>query len=416
MKNAIWLFAAVLLVQIITSINVVDVHSNNAGANAGYTGSPNEFNSRTCASQNGGCHSGGGTTFQQGMITSNVPECGYTPGETYTITLTVSSAGKNEFGFSVSPQLDGGATAGSMISTTGTQLNGSGRYLTHTAAGTAESSPNTRVWTFSWIAPPAGSGNVTFYAAFNASNNNNGSSGDLIFNSNLGIFEGLQPEAPAIFGNSSACVGSIVNLSTNYTSGIVWSPGNQSTQEIETTSPGTYQVTVTNECGTSTSAPFDLTFETIPPTPTIVLNEISQTLECNLVGDFTYSWFIDGVLIPDSVSSSIVPTLAGSYTVIASTASGCQSSLSEPFNSIVIAINELQPEASFDFYPNPSRGEITIYNNLNSNLPIVLLDQIGREVQSFTLSPGANFVPTSASPGVYFLSNRDTVVRKLIIF
>jgi hypothetical protein len=122
------------------------------------------------------------------------------------------------------------------------------------------------------------------------------------------------------------------------------------------------------------------------------------------------------VLIPDSVSSSIVPTLVGSYTVIANTASGCQSSLSEPFNSIVIAINELQPEASFDFYPNPSRGEITIYNNLNSNLPIVLLDQIGREVQSFTLSPGANFVPTSASPGVYFLSNRDTVVRKLIIF
>jgi hypothetical protein len=207
-----------------------------------------------------------------------------------------------------------------------------------------------------------------------------------------------------------------VNLSTNYTSGIVWSPGNQTSQEIETTSPGTYQVTVTNECGTSTSAPFDLTFETIPPTPTIVLNEISQTLECNLVGDFTYSWFIDGVLIPDSVSSSIVPTLVGSYTVIANTASGCQSSLSEPFNSIVIAINELQPEASFDFYPNPSRGEITIYNNLNSNLPIVLLDQIGREVQSFTLSPGANFVPTSASPGLYFLSNRDTVVRKLIIF
>ena len=416
MKNALWLFASVLLVQIITSINVVDVHSNNAGANAGYTGSPNEFNSRTCSSQNGGCHTGGGSTFQLGMITSNVPDCGYTPGETYTITLTVSSPGKSEFGFSVSPQLDGGATAGSMIATAGTQLNGSGRYLTHTAAGTSESSPNTRVWTFSWIAPSAGSGNVTFYAAFNASNNNNGSSGDLLFNSNLSIFEGLQPEPPAIFGESPACVGSIVNLSTNYTSGIVWSPGNQTSQEIETTSPGTYQVTVTNECGTSTSAPFDLTFETIPPTPTIVLNEISQTLECNLVGDFTYSWFIDGVLIPDSVSSSIVPTLVGSYTVIANTASGCQSSLSEPFNSIVIAINELQPEASFDFYPNPSRGEITIYNNLNSDLQIVVLDQIGREVQALTLLPGANNIQTLASPGVYFLSNRDTVVRKLIIF
>ncbi len=416
MKNAIWLFAAVLLFQIITSINVVDVHSNNAGANTGYTGSPNEFNSRTCSSQNGGCHSGGGSTFQQGMITSNVPDCGYTPGETYTITLTVSSPGRSEFGFSVSPQLDGGATAGSMISTAGTQLNGSGRYLTHTAAGTSESSPNTRVWTFSWIAPSAGSGNVTFYAAFNASNNNNGSSGDLLFNSNLSIFEGLQPEPPAIFGNSSACVGNIVNLSTNYTSGIVWSPGNQSSQEIETTSAGSYQVTVTNECGTSTSTTFDLTFDPIPPTPTIGFNQITQRIESNLIDDYIYAWYINGVLVPDSVSSSIAATVPGIYTATASSASGCESLLSEPFNNNVISINDLKQEAAFDFYPNPSRGEITIFNKLNSDLPIVVLDQIGREVQTLTLLPGANYIQTLTSPGLYFMSNRDNVVRKLIIF
>lgn len=416
MKKIFYLIFIGSVAFVLSSVNTEKAHSNNAGAQAGYTGSPNENNSRTCSSQNGGCHSGTGTTFQSDMISIDVPDCGYIAGETYTVTLTVSSPGRNEFGFSVSPQLDGGATAGSMISTTGTQLNGSGRYLTHTAAGTTESSPNTRVWTFSWIAPPAGSGNVTFYAAFNASNNNNGSSGDLIFNSNLGIFEGLQPEPPAIFGNSSACVGSIVNLSTNYTSGIVWSPGNQSTQEIETTSPGTYQVTVTNECGTSTSAPFDLTFDPIPPTPTIGLNQITQRIESNLIDDYIYAWYINGVLVPDSVSSSIAATVPGIYTATASSASGCESLLSEPFNNNVISINDLKQEAAFDFYPNPSRGEITIYNNLNSNLPIVLLDQIGREVQSFTLSPGANFVPTSASPGVYFLSNRDTVVRKLIIF
>jgi hypothetical protein len=416
MKNAIWVFALVLLVQIITSINVVDVHSNNAGANAGYTGSPNEFNSRTCASQNGGCHSGGGSTFQQGMITSNVPECGYTPGETYTITLTVSSPGRNEFGFSVSPQLDGGATAGSMIATAGTQLNGSGRYLTHTAAGTSESSPNTRVWTFTWIAPSAGSGNVTFYAAFNATNNNNASSGDLIFNSNLTIFEGLQPEPPAIFGNSSACVGTIVNLSTNYTSGIVWSPGNQSTQAIETTTPGTYQVTVTNECGTSTSAPFDLAFEPIPPTPTIDYDIFSNRIESDLIGDYIYTWYIDGVLVPDSVSSSIFVTVPGIYTATASSASGCESLLSQPFNTIVISVNDLSQEPDFDFYPNPSSGEITIYNKINSDLQIVLLDQIGQEIQTLTLLPGANFIQTLASPGVYYLSSRNSVVRKLIVF
>jgi len=416
MKNALWLFAAVLLVQIITSINVVDVHSNNAGANAGYTGSPNEFNSRTCSSQNGGCHTGGGSTFQLGMITSNVPDCGYTPGETYTITLTVSSPGRSEFGFSVSPQLDGGATAGSMIATAGTQLNGSGRYLTHTAAGTSESSPNTRVWTFSWIAPSAGSGNVTFYAAFNASNNNNGSSGDLLFNSNLTIFEGLQPEPPVIFGESPACVGNIVNLSTNYTSGIVWSPGNQSSQDIETTAAGTYQVTVTNECGTSTSAPFDLAFEPIPPTPTIDFNLLSNRIESNLIGDYIYAWYIDGVLVPDSVSSSIFVTVPGVYTATASSASGCESLLSQPFSTIVISVNNSSQASAFDFYPNPSSGEINIHNNQASILQIQLLDQLGREIRMIKLVPGDNFISALAPPGLYYLSNHEKVVRKLIIY
>ena len=416
MKHALWLFATILVFQIITCIDIVDVHSNNSGANAGYTGSPNEFNSRTCSSQNGGCHSGGGSTFQQGLITSNVPDCGYTPGETYTITLTVSSPGRSEFGFSVSPQLDGGATAGSMISSAGTQLNGSGRYLTHTAAGTSESSPNTRVWTFSWIAPSAGSGNVTFYAAFNASNNNNGSSGDLLFNSNLTIFEGLQPEPPVIFGESPACVGNIVNLSTNYTSGIVWSPGNQSSQEIETTTAGTYQVTVTNECGTSTSSPFDLAFEPIPPTPTIDFNLLSNRIESNLIGDYIYAWYIDGVLVPDSVSSSIFVTVPGVYTATASSASGCESLLSQPFSTIVISVNNSSQASAFDFYPNPSSGEINIHNNQASILQIQLLDQLGREIRMIKLVPGDNFISALAPPGLYYLSNHEKVVRKLIIY
>lgn len=416
MKHALWLFAITLVVQIITCVDIVDVHSNNSGANAGYTGSPNEFSSRTCASQNGGCHSGAGSSFQQGMITSNVPDCGYTPGETYTITLTVSSPGRNEFGFSVSPQLTGGATAGSMVASTGTQLNGSGRYLTHTAGGTSESAPNVRVWTFDWIAPPAGSGDATFYAAFNATNNNNASSGDLIFNSNLTIFEGLQPEQPVIFGNSSACIGSIINLSTNYTSGIVWSPGNQSSQEVEVTASGSYQVTVTNECGTSTSAPFDLAFEPIPPTPTIDLNQISQRIESNLIGDYTYTWYIDGVLIPDSVSSSISSIAPGIYTATASSSSGCESLLSEPYYNIVISVNNPDQDSAFDFYPNPSSGEINIHNNLNSNLQIQLLDQLGREISVIKLLPGDNFITTLAPPGLYYLSNQDKVVRKLIIY
>lgn len=416
MKKALWFVSIFIIIQIVASIGIVDVHSNNSGANAGYTGSPNEFSSRTCSSQNGGCHSGAGASFQEGMITTNIPDCGYTAGETYTISLTVSSAGRNEFGFSVSPQLVGGATAGAMISSIGTQLNGSGRYLTHTSSGTSETSSNTRVWSFQWIAPAAGSGDVTFYAAFNASNNNNTSTGDLIFNSNLTIFEGIQPEPPAIFGDNFSCEGSPVNLFSNYASGIVWSPGSQTSQEISVLNSGTYQVTVTNECGTSTSAPFDLSFEPIPPTPTIDFNIGSNRIESNLIGNYIYKWYIDGVLVPDSVSSSIYVTVPGIYTATASSLSGCESLMSQPYNTIVISINDLPQEPTFDFYPNPSSGEINIHNNQASNLQIQLLDQLGREIRLIKLLPGDNFISALAPPGLYYLSNQNKVVKKVIIF
>jgi hypothetical protein len=416
MKKFLWFLPFALFVQLLNCFNTVDVHSNNSGAQAGYTGSPNENNSRTCSSQNGGCHTGAGTTFQQGMITSNVPECGYNPGQTYTITLTVSSAGRSEFGFSVSPQLSNGSTAGSMIASTGTQLNGGGRYLTHTTAGTVESSPNTRVWTFDWIAPAAGSGDVTFYAAFNAANGNNASSGDLLFNSNLVIFEGLQPEQPTIFGDNVACLGSVINLSTNYTNNIVWNPSNQTTQEIQVSSNSTVQVTVTNECGTSTSSPFNVSFEPLPVTPAIVFNESTASLECSILGSYTYNWYLNGVQVADSVSSSFFPTENGSYAVSISTPSGCQSELSEPFPWQSLKVQAATMKQLIDLYPNPNIGSVFIKNSSNNNMSAVLYDQVGHEVNRFEFNPGSNLVNLNVRPGLYFLQLESDLVHKLIVY
>ena len=416
MKKILWFLPFLIAVILLDCFNTVDVHSNNAGAPAGYTGSPNENNSRTCSSQNGGCHSGSGTTFQAGMITSNVPECGYTPGQTYTITLTVSSAGRNEFGFSVSPQLSDGTTAGSMIAASGTQLNGGGRYLTHTSAGTVESSPNTRVWTFDWIAPAAGSGDVTFYAAFNASNGNNASSGDLLFNSNLVIFEGLQPEPPAIFGDNVACLGSVINLSTNYTNNIIWTPGNQTTQDIQVSSNSTVQVTVTNECGTSTSAPFEVTFEPLPITPSITFNESNSSLECSVQGTYVYSWFLNGIQIPDSTSATLFPSQNGSYTVVISTFSGCESEMSEPILWQSLYTQRSSKLELIDLYPNPNEGSMFVKNHNSKTLQAVLFDHLGREVNRFQFEPGNSSINLNVKPGIYYMSLSSDQVQKLIVF
>lgn len=415
MKKIFWILFNILLVQIIATINFVDVHSNNSSAPLGYTGSPNENNSRTCSSQNGGCHSGSGTTFQSDMISINIPDCGYIPGETYSVTLTVSSIGRNEFGFSVSPQFSDGLTAGTMIASSGTQLNGSGRYLTHTSAGTIESSPNTRVWTFDWIAPQAGSGNVVFYAAFNASNNNDSSTGDLIFNSNLTIFEGTQPDVPAIFGNNINCLGSPAVLSTNYANSIVWQPGNETSQDIEVLQAGTYQVFYSNECGSSLSEPFEVSFEPLPPQPSILFNASTASLECSESGTYLYSWYLNGELLIDSVSSSIVPSQLGDYTLVISSFNGCSSEASEVFSFQSMNAEDLNNERKLHVFPNPASTYIELENSKNIDLPILIFDEVGRLVLNRLIKPGKNPMFFDLPSGVYTLSLSNKATRLLVV-
>jgi len=126
------------------------------GAPAGYTGSP--FDGKTCTQ----CH-GGAASNVEGWITSDIPGDGYMPGTTYTITVTVSGSGKK--GFEVSPHDQSGNLLGTLVAGSGNKLVGGGKYVTQSSSPTS----NPSIWTFSWIAPEAGTGEVTFYGAFTVS-------------------------------------------------------------------------------------------------------------------------------------------------------------------------------------------------------------------------------------------------------
>ena len=158
--------------------------TKNNGSPGGYTGSPND--SRTCGT-NGGCH-GGGSTDQPNWITTDMPASGYAPGETYNITATVMKTGVTKFGFELSEEDMSGNPKRELVATTATQLKQSGKSITHRT--TSMAGQDTKAWTFEWIAPAQGSGEVNFYAAFNASNNANNAAGDEIFHSSLTVQEG----------------------------------------------------------------------------------------------------------------------------------------------------------------------------------------------------------------------------------
>ncbi len=181
MKNKIVLIAVATAVFIGADMMNKASVSSTAGAPAGTTGSPGDGNA-TCRN----CHTGA-LLQTGGTLTSTVPGTGYITGQTYTVTATIVRAGHVKFGFEASPQSLTGVTLGTMINITQTQLLSLGKYITHTSAGVGGSGSKT--WNFKWQPPNAGTGPVTFYACFNATNNNASSSGDTIFHTTLVISE-----------------------------------------------------------------------------------------------------------------------------------------------------------------------------------------------------------------------------------
>ncbi len=177
MKKQALLYASAILIFIITTSEILS-----SNGKAGYTGSPNESTCITCHSGSP-LNSGGGSI----TITTNIPNDQYAPNITYQITVTVSQNNVSLFGFGCEALTATNNNGGTLIitdagsTTLKTVLkNGVNRNnVVHTVLGGANT--NSKAFTFNWKAPSNNVGNITFYAAGNAANSNNASSGDFIY-------------------------------------------------------------------------------------------------------------------------------------------------------------------------------------------------------------------------------------------
>lgn len=177
-----------LLAVIIGLPAILLLFANSNGSPGGYTGSAGDGN-QTCTS----CH-GGSATNQSGWISSNIPASGYTPGQTYQISLTAVHSGAPRFGFELTSENSNAQKVGTFVITepSRTRLVNQNRSVTHTFAGTSASG-GTTTWTVNWTAPLTNIGQVRFFAAVNAANGNGGTSGDVIYRTTLFV----DPAAPA---------------------------------------------------------------------------------------------------------------------------------------------------------------------------------------------------------------------------
>lgn len=146
-----------------------------SGSPGGKTGSPGD-GGQTCTQ----CHSGTASPAD-GLISSDIPEAGFVPGETYEVTVSVSDNEAGLFGFELTAEDDLGNKVGEfqLTDSEATRFVNNDDAVSHSVDGTTPQD-NSRTWSANWVAPEDADGNITFYTAVNVANGNGANSGDEI--------------------------------------------------------------------------------------------------------------------------------------------------------------------------------------------------------------------------------------------
>lgn len=288
------------------------------GAPAAKTGSPGDGG--ICTE----CH-GGTATTTAGQITSNIPASGYVPGQTYQITATNPLTGSGKYGFEVSPQNVAGTLLGTLVAGTGSQLVGGNKYVTHSNANTTTSS-----WTFSWTAPAAGTGTVTFYGAFAK-----GKPGP-VTKSTLVVQEAASAPGAAgpITGPSTVCKNNTESYSIAAVSGAtsyVWTApsgatiaSGQGTTSVtvnfgNSAATGNLSVYGTNASGNGAPSNKSVTVNSVPAQTSSIAGSntacqgTSQVFSVTNVSGVSYSWTVPAgsVITAGQGTNSITVTIGG---------------------------------------------------------------------------------------------------------
>jgi len=162
------------LLAILTVPTLLLLNSYHTGSPGGKTGSP--IDNANCTQ----CHSGV-TNPIDNWISSDIPEQGFLPGETYTITLNAMDQNALRFGFELTAE-DSESKIGTfaLLDEIRTQLRATNNSVTHTDEG-IDPIGHEITWEFEWTAPDQSPTQVTFYAAVNAANGNGQNTGDKIY-------------------------------------------------------------------------------------------------------------------------------------------------------------------------------------------------------------------------------------------
>jgi hypothetical protein len=354
--KSIYKFLYVLLIPL-----AIVLYASSSGSPGGKSGSPGD-NGTTCTE----CHAGTATSIA-GWVTSTIPAQGYTPGETYTMTVNGTLAGAGKYGFELTAETATGSKTGTFIisDATRTRLTNGGNAVTHTSSGNSGGASTS--WTVSWTAPATDVGQVRFYVAVNAANGNGNNSGDMIFTSTLFV-DAAAPAAlvsvnPTFAEKGSSPEMAIIGFNTDWT----------------TQTPDVFIVNVNNAAEVYTAS------------------QVSVSSDINLTA------IID---IPFSATVGMYNLVAGDV------------SLPAAFEvTVVNALSDIA-EATMKVYPNPAVSAfVTIETTKDSE--VFVYDLSGNTLLSQQMTAGnAQLDISTLSSGMYVIENRTAqgrTTQKLVV-
>lgn len=306
----------------------------------GRTGAPGES---TCS----GCHSSPPSGVQGLVMIQDLPAT-VMPNTTYTLTVrTQATMGSPATGgFQLVVLDDSNNNMGDLMTSTsdvGTNTVGSGReYVEH--RGDKAFSASEVEWSFDWMSPASGSGNVNLYAASVLANNNSSASQDrvVLTSTNVPFSGGSMPPTATVSTTDALCFNTNTGTATaNASDGTppysyFWSNG-QSTSTITGLFSGNYTVTVTDANSMTATAsgfvdePTEIVV-TLTPFDPLCNNDCNgsiQAMASGGVSNYTFLWSDPS----SQITATATGLCAGTYTLTVTDQNGCTAVESATLNN-----------------------------------------------------------------------------------
>ena len=204
---------------------------------------------------------------------------------------------------------------------------------------------------------------------------------------------GVTTDVDCSGGNGGSITTAVSGGTANYT--YLWSPDNQTTDNISNLAAGNYNVTITDANGCTTTENFTINTSgsiAIDVTPEISTIEAGSSVDLTATGATNYSWTpIDGLSCTDCSNPTASPDITTTYYVVGTDDLGC-TGMDTALVIIEQNCGELYVPNIFSPNGDLSNDYLCVYGNCVAELSFKVYDRWGELVfsteETITMNPG----------------------------